>query len=100
MGLRLLKDLTDALSVTVDGTTGIRLTEADLPRLRADLDVAGLTLPLDPGSSNQLLRLVRRYDAHLLALSRSLVIPLPPWFAVSGGGQAPSYSTHSERGEG
>jgi hypothetical protein len=99
MGLRLLKDLTEALSVPVDRTTGIRLTEADLPRLRADLDVVELTLPLGPKAPNQLLRLVRRYDAHLLALSRSLVIPLPPWFALAAGSQAPSFSTHSERGE-
>jgi hypothetical protein len=44
--------------------------------------------------------LVRRHDAHLLAMSRSLVIPLPPWFALSADSQAPRFSTHSERGEG
>jgi hypothetical protein len=79
VGLRLLKDLCGALSITVDRNRRFRLTEADLPRLHAALDVAGLFLTLGPGSSNQLLRLVRRYDVHLCALAGWLVIPLPPW---------------------
>jgi hypothetical protein len=87
MGLRLLQDLTDALSIAVDLKCAIRLTEADLPRLRAAMNVAGLTLTLGPGSSNRLLRLVRRYDVHLFALSRGLVIPLPPWLPPIDGGQ-------------
>jgi hypothetical protein len=87
MGLRLLKDLTGAISLTVDPGCRIRLTEADLPRLRSALNVAGLTLTLGPGSSNQLLRLVRRYDVHLVALSRWLVIPLPSWLSTIDGGQ-------------
>jgi hypothetical protein len=82
MGLRLLEDLTAALSLAVDRNCEIRLTEADLPRLRTALDVAGLTLTQGPRSSNQLLRLVRRYDVHLFALSGCLVIPLPPWLST------------------
>ncbi len=62
MGLRLLKDLTAALSITVDPKCRIRLTEADLPAFRAALKVAGLASTLGPAASNQLLRLVRQYD--------------------------------------
>jgi hypothetical protein len=40
---------------------------------------AGLNLAPGPGAAIQLLRLVRRYDAHLLALSEALVIPTPSW---------------------
>jgi hypothetical protein len=80
MGLRLLKDLTDALHISPDRNCPIRLTKSDLPRLRAVLEAAGLTLAPGRGPSGQLLRLVRRYDPHLFALSESLVIPLPPWF--------------------
>ncbi len=79
MGLRLLKDLTEALCLTIDPKCRIRLTEADLPALRAVSKVAGLAPTPGPGASNQLLRLVRQYDVYLLALSAWLVIPLPAW---------------------
>ncbi len=87
MGLRLLKDLTDALSITVDPKCRTRLTEADLPTLRAALRVSGLASTLGPGASNQLLRLVRQYDVYLLALSAWLVIPLPSWISTIDGGR-------------
>ncbi len=79
MGLTLLKDLTDALSITVDPKCRIRLTEADLPTLHVALEVSGCSLTPGPGASNQLLRLVRQYDVYLLTLSEWLVIPLPAW---------------------
>src|SRR5208337_4275226 len=82
-----VKDLTDALSITVDPKCRIRLTEADLPTLRAALKVSGLTSTLGPGASNQLLRLVRQYDVYLLALSAWLVIPLPSWISTIDGGR-------------
>jgi hypothetical protein len=82
MGVRLLKDLTAALSITVDGVRRARLTEADLPGLRAALDGSVLTPRLGAETSHELLRLVRSYDAHLLALSSWLVIPLPSWITV------------------
>ena len=87
MGLRLLKDLTDALSITVDPKCRIRLTEADLPAFRAALKFAGLASTLGPAASNQLLRLVRQYDVYLLALSAWLVIPLPSWIPTIHGGR-------------
>jgi len=78
MGLTLLKDLTGALSITVDPKCQIRLTEADIPALREASRVAGLCSTLGPKESSQLLRLVRQYDVYLIALSLWLVIPLPP----------------------
>jgi hypothetical protein len=65
----------------------IRLTEADLPALRAVSKVARLASTLGPGASNQLLRLVRQYDVYLLALSAWLVIPLPSWIPTIDGGR-------------
>jgi hypothetical protein len=82
MGLRLLDDLTDGLSIAVDLNCPIRLDDADMEPLRAAVKAAGLSLPLNPESAKHLLRLVRRYDVHLLALSNALVIALPPWFSA------------------
>jgi len=79
IGLRLLKDLTDALSISIDPQCRIRLTEADLPGLRAAMKASGLTLTLGPAAAIQLLRLVHRYDVYLAALSAWLLIPLPAW---------------------
>jgi hypothetical protein len=87
MGLRLLQDLTDALGITVDPECRSRLTEADVPVLRAALKVAVPTLSLGPEASDQLLRLVRRYDIYLCALSAWLVIPLPSWVPTIDGGR-------------
>ncbi len=88
MGLILLKDLTDALSITVDPKCRIRLTDADLPSLRVALKVSGRSLPPGPGASKQLLRLVRQYDVYLLALSAWLVIPLPAWISTIYAGRS------------
>jgi hypothetical protein len=82
MGLRLLKDLTDGLSIAVDLNCKTRLTDADIEPLRAVANAAGLALPLNPESAKHLLRLVRRYDVHLLALSNVLVIELPAWLST------------------
>jgi hypothetical protein len=79
MGLRLLKELTGALSLPVDPQCRRRLTEADLAVLRSELKDMTPTLTLRPEASDQLLRLVRRYDGYLVALSAWLVIPLPSW---------------------
>jgi hypothetical protein len=77
MGLHLLRDLTNALAITVDPRSRGRLTESDLAALVARLEAAGLTL--GPAAGGELLRLVHRYDVYLVALSTWLVIPLPPW---------------------
>ena len=79
MGIRMLKDLTAALNLTVDPRCRVRLSKAELPTLLVAVKGSDLTLNLGPTSGIQLLRLVRRYDVYLLALSECLVIPLPPW---------------------
>jgi hypothetical protein len=79
MGLRLLKDLTEALSLTVDPRCCVRLSTADLPALVAAINGSNLSLSLEPDAVLQLVRLVRRYDIYLVALSAFLVIPLPSW---------------------
>jgi hypothetical protein len=89
MGIRMIKDLTEALTLKVDRNCRTRLIESDLAHLNAALEGSCDTLTLRPGSSNQILRLVTRYDAHLLALSKTLVIPLPPWFSTSEERDAP-----------
>jgi hypothetical protein len=92
MGLRLLKDLTDGLSIAVDRRCRIRLTEADLSTLPTALAVSGITLTLRPPDSSRLIRLVRRYDVYLFALSAWLVIPVPPWISTIHGGREASAS--------
>jgi hypothetical protein len=79
LGLRLLKDLTEALSLTADPHSPSRLDEVQLASLSSDLKVAVPTLTLGPEATHQLLQLVRRYDSYLFALSAWLVIPLPSW---------------------
>ena len=79
MGIRLLKDLTDALSLTVEPRRCVRLSKADLPALLAAVKASNFPLNLGPGAAIQLLRLVRRYDVYVAALSECLLIPLPSW---------------------
>ena len=62
MGMRLLKDLTEALNLTVDPRCRVRLSTAELPALLAAVKGSDLTLSLGPGAAIPLLRLVRRYD--------------------------------------
>ncbi|HKM55410.1 MAG TPA: potassium channel family protein [Isosphaeraceae bacterium] len=79
MGVRLLKDLTDALNLTIDPRCPVRLSTADLPTLLAAVQGSDLALSLGPDKAIRLLRLVGRYDVYLVALSAWLVIPLPSW---------------------
>jgi hypothetical protein len=90
MGLNLLKDLTEALGITVDPRCRARLTEADLPALVAASKAAGLSLTLGPDETAELLRLARRYDAYLVPLSAWLVIPLPSWITPKETGHGSS----------
>jgi hypothetical protein len=79
MGVRLLEDLTEALGIPVDPRCRVRLTEADLPALVEATKASRLTPTLGPATAPELLRLVRRYDRHLVTLAAWLVIPLPSW---------------------
>ncbi|HWT83843.1 MAG TPA: potassium channel family protein, partial [Candidatus Methylomirabilis sp.] len=77
MGIRLLKDLTEALDLSVNPRCTLRLSTDDLPALIAAMKGSDLLSSLGPGEAIRLLRLVRRHDVYLTALSRWLVIPLP-----------------------
>jgi hypothetical protein len=79
MGLLLLADLTKALAIEVPRSVDVRLSEADVPALRAALENAGIRLRFGPQEATHLLKLSRRYDFYLRALARRLMIALPPW---------------------
>ena len=83
MGLRLLADLTHALRLRVDPEGQSRLTEVDISAVRAALELSAPDLQLGTEASNQLVKLVRRYDGYLQSLSTELAIPLPPWIAAT-----------------
>jgi hypothetical protein len=79
MGLLLLTDLTSALGLRVPERVDSRLTEADLPALRAALSSAGIAVRLGPTEGTELVRINHRYDVYLHVMSRWLMITLPPW---------------------
>ena len=79
MGLLLLADLASALELAMPTRVDSRLNEADLPALRAALSSDGIALRLGPAEGTELLRINYRYDAYLHAMSRWLMITLPPW---------------------
>jgi Ion channel len=85
LGLVLLGDLTKALGLSIDTNAPTRLTEADLPALRAALESAGIALTVGPTEGTQLVRMNRRYDVYLQALSKWLVTSLPPWIPSTDG---------------
>lgn len=79
MGVRLLEDLAEALGLAPDPRCRPRLTEADLPAIVEAAAASRLTLAFGPATAQELLRLVGRYDGHLVALATWLVIELPSW---------------------
>jgi hypothetical protein len=89
MGLHLLKDLTEAVVISVDPQCKPRLAETDLPALHAALESSGIPLALGPGEAIELLRLARRYDVYLIPLSAWLVTPLPSWIPQTEGVEDP-----------
>ena len=79
MGLLLLVDLASALELKVPTRVDARLTEADLPALRAALSTEGIALRLGPIEGTELIRINHRYDVYLHAMARWLMVTLPPW---------------------
>jgi hypothetical protein len=77
IGVRLLEDLAEALGIAVDPRCSSRLAEADLPALIASAQASRPGLILRPERETELLRLVRRYDGHLVTLAAWFVVPLP-----------------------
>ncbi len=95
MGFRLLVDLTNALCLKADPRCRTRLTEADLTVPLAVLKSTRLDSSPESAASLRLLRLVRRYDVYLFALSKALVIPLPPWIPTTEEGRETDVSEDS-----
>jgi hypothetical protein len=58
-----------------------RLVPDDLPKLRASLAAAGVTLHAGAGADEKLAELQRMYEPYVVALSRHLLMPLPSWRA-------------------
>ncbi len=79
MGLRLLADLANALAISVAPPARPRLTEGDLPSIRAALMNAEITLTFGSAEGTELVRLSDRYDIYVQALASWLAISLPPW---------------------
>jgi hypothetical protein len=91
MGLLLLVDLASALELKVPTRVDSRLTDADLPALRAALSSEGVALRLGPAEGTELVRINHRYDVYLHAMARWLMVSLPPWIP-------PAEDTSTEQG--
>jgi hypothetical protein len=87
MGVTVLKRLTSALGVAVDGKQSRRLGESDLPAFVAGAEAAGLGLSLGRDSAHEVMRLLRLYDSHLVALADWLVILLPEMVPLKSPGR-------------
>jgi Ion channel len=96
MGLLLLTDLASALKLKVPTQVDSRLTESDLPALRAALSSGGIALRLGPTEGTELLRLNHRYDVYLHAMSRWLMITLPPWIPPAEDNSAEQGLEHTQ----
>jgi len=62
-------------------TSSDRLPADELARLRASLAAAGVALHVGEGADEKLAELRRMYEPYVAALSRQLIMPLPPWRA-------------------
>jgi ion channel len=58
---------------------GDRLPNAELSRLRERLASGGMQLKARPDFAERLTELRRMYEPYVIALSRHLALPLPPW---------------------
>jgi hypothetical protein len=65
-----------------------RLPAADFERLRAALEGVGLALPPAAEAEAKLRKLRGSYEPYVYALSQYLLMPLPSWLPVDGGGDA------------
>lgn len=75
-------DLSQVFDVTTHGIKSERLSADALAELRALLTSAGLRLREGPEADAKLARLRGQYEPFVLALSRYLLLPLPPWLPL------------------
>jgi hypothetical protein len=57
-----------------------RLVDADFERMRNQLAAVGVCLADTPAARDRLRTLRRSYEPYLVGLSRTLLMPLPPWW--------------------
>lgn len=72
-------DLTRALEISLHAPYYDRLPPSEIPRLREMLQAAGTPLRDPDVVERELVELHQTYEPYLAALSRYLVLPLPPW---------------------
>jgi Ion channel len=72
-------DLTQVLRAEPDLTIE-RLPAGDLEELRRQLESAGLAPRRSPEADAHLIHLRRSYEPYVSGLSRTLMMPLPPWW--------------------
>lgn len=84
MARHALVDLCQVLNVPPLAPAEDRLPPAALLQLRAALAEAGVRLREGPEADARLAELRRMYEPYAHALSRRLLMPLPPWVAPSG----------------
>jgi hypothetical protein len=75
-------DLAQVFS-TPPGHAGDRLPAAELARLRERLASGGMRLKARPDFEERLTELRRMYEPYVIALSRYLSLPLPPWIRAT-----------------
>jgi hypothetical protein len=74
-------DLTTVLGLQPDHSVD-RLPADDMVALRRDLALAGVELNASPEASRQLVELRKMYEPYVVALSKYLLISVPPWRAA------------------
>ncbi len=72
-------DLSQVVSAQYSPNDPERLTDEDLASLRTDLARHGVALSLGGDATERLAELRLLYEPYLQALSRRLLMPLPPW---------------------
>src|ERR1022692_3308650 len=79
-------DLAQVVNAEYSPHDAARLTAEDQTRLRTDLGQHGVTLSVPQGdaadATDKLAQLRILYEPYLYALSRRLLMPLPPWIAT------------------
>ena len=72
-------DLSQVFGALPRGLKPMRLSSDDLAELRGVLSNAGLRLREGPEADAKLAHMRKQYEPYTLALSRHLLLPLPPW---------------------
>jgi hypothetical protein len=79
LGRHAIADLSFAFHTKSAPAEGDRLSEADLARLCADLEEAGMTVNRSEDSYERLDEIRETYEPYVRALSQRLALPLPGW---------------------